>query len=70
MDFVSVRDVVRANLLALKSDLNEGFYNVGTGNKTDLNSLCKLILEITVQSLNRNTHSLKIFQWSRTARQL
>ncbi len=47
MDFVFVDDVVRANILALKSDLSEGFYNVGTGEKTDLTSLCKIILEIT-----------------------
>jgi len=47
MDFVYVEDVVKANILALKSDINEGVYNVGTGTETDLNSLCQTMLNLT-----------------------
>jgi UDP-glucose 4-epimerase len=47
MDFVYIADVVRANILALKSDVNEGVYNVGTGIETDLNQLCNLMLRLS-----------------------
>jgi UDP-glucose 4-epimerase len=51
MDFVFAEDVVRANMLALKSNVNEGVYNVGTGIETDLNSLCNSMLKITGSKL-------------------
>ena len=38
-DFVHVDDVARANILALKSDATDAFYNVGTGVKTTINEL-------------------------------
>ncbi len=44
MDFVYVGDVARANILAMKSEANEGIYNVGTGVETNLNDLCSMIL--------------------------
>ncbi len=50
-DFVYVKDVARANILALKSNVNNGFYNVGTGVKTSINELSKILLEITGSNL-------------------
>tara|TARA_Y100000310_G_scaffold345181_1_gene462426 strand:+ start:1556 stop:2665 length:1110 start_codon:yes stop_codon:yes gene_type:complete len=47
MDFVYVKDIARANILALQSDVNEGIYNVGTGIETSLNQLVKSVLELT-----------------------
>src|SRR3989344_1945296 len=51
MDFVYVKDIVRANILALESDINEGVYNVGTGIETSLNNLLKQMLDITNSKL-------------------
>jgi len=45
-DFIYVEDVARANILALKSDVNFGYYNVGTGVQTTIKELCNTILEL------------------------
>lgn len=50
-DFIYVEDVARANIAALKSDINLGFYNVGTGVQTTINELCNTILRIKESSL-------------------
>lgn len=46
-DFVSVEDCGRANLLAMKADTVDRFYNVGTGKRTSLRELAEMIVEIT-----------------------
>lgn len=46
-DFVYVEDVAQANLLALKSDISEGAFNVGTGKETSINDLFKLMVKIS-----------------------
>jgi len=51
MDFVYVEDVARANILALKSDIDEGIYNIGTGFMTSLNELAKIMLKLTKSDL-------------------
>ncbi|HOJ89153.1 MAG TPA: SDR family oxidoreductase [Pseudothermotoga sp.] len=45
-DYVYVKDVVRANLLALKEDVS-GIYNIGTGIGTSVNELFKMLAQIT-----------------------
>ena len=50
-DFIHVEDIARANVLALKSEATDRFYNVGMGVKTSLNELVSLILEITGQDV-------------------
>jgi UDP-glucose 4-epimerase len=50
-DFVTARDTARANVLALQSDVNDQFYNVGTGVQTSIKELCDLILEMTGSDL-------------------
>lgn len=45
-DFVTARDVARCNVLALKADATDEFYNVGTGVQTSIRELCDLILEL------------------------
>jgi UDP-glucose 4-epimerase len=44
-DFVFVRDVVRANLLAMESPVT-GIFNIGSGQRLDLNSLSKTLSEV------------------------
>jgi UDP-glucose 4-epimerase len=45
-DFIDVEDVARCNVLALKSEVTDEFYNVGTGEQTSIRNLCNLILEL------------------------
>jgi UDP-glucose 4-epimerase len=57
-DYIFIRDVVRANLLALSLD-GSGTFNVGTGQETSVNELTRLILEtadsnIDVQKSKKN----------------
>lgn len=44
-DYVFVKDVARANLLALENDVSPGAYNVGTGVETNVNELYELLRE-------------------------
>jgi len=45
MDFVSVEDVARANILALKASVTDEVFNVACGVETSLEELCFLLLE-------------------------
>ncbi len=51
-DFIYVSDVAKANVCALKSDVNFGYYNVGRGIKTSIKELAELILKITGSTMN------------------
>ncbi|MCI0562154.1 MAG: NAD-dependent epimerase/dehydratase family protein [Nitrososphaera sp.] len=50
-DFIHVVDVARANILALKSDATDEFFNIGRGVKTNINELVHMLLEITGSGL-------------------
>ncbi len=50
-DFVYVRDVARANVLALASDVTDEFFNVGTGIQTTIRELCDSILRLKESEL-------------------
>jgi UDP-glucose 4-epimerase len=50
-DFISVVDTARANILAMESEINDEFYNVGTGVQTSIRELCDLILELKKSEL-------------------
>lgn len=45
-DFITARDVARCNILALKTDVSDEFFNVGTGVQTSIRELCNLILKL------------------------
>ena len=45
-DFVYVDDVARANVLAIAGDV-DGVYNVGTGQPTEINTIYRLLAELT-----------------------
>lgn len=45
-DFIYVEDVARCNIDALKSEVQLGYYNVGTEVQTSIKQLCDLILEL------------------------
>jgi len=42
-DFITARDAARCNVLALKADVVDEFYNVGTGVQTSIKELCDMI---------------------------
>jgi UDP-glucose 4-epimerase len=46
MDFVHVRDVARANVLAAKSDVNDEVFNVASGTETSLVQLAELLSKL------------------------
>lgn len=45
-DFITVQDTARCNILAMQAEINDEFYNVGTGVQTSIKELCDLILEL------------------------
>ena len=50
-DFVHIDDVVKANVLAMDSDINHRFFNVGSGLPTSVLDLANLIIEASGLSL-------------------
>jgi len=54
-DFVYVKDVAQANLLALEAGLPEAFaaFNIGTGTPTDVNELASETRELCLESARR-----------------
>jgi UDP-glucose 4-epimerase len=46
MDFVDVRDVARANILAAQAPITDRVFNVGTGRETSLLELAQLLAEV------------------------
>jgi UDP-glucose 4-epimerase len=46
-DFVAVEDCARANVCAMKADVSDRFYNVGTGKRTSLKELAQMLIEIS-----------------------
>ena len=50
-DFITARDTARCNVLALQAEVEDAFYNVGTGVQTSIKDLCDLILELKQSDL-------------------
>lgn len=50
-DFVTARDTARCNVLALQAEVDDEFYNVGTGVQTSIKELCDLILKLRESNL-------------------
>jgi UDP-glucose 4-epimerase len=46
-DFVHVEDVARANILSLKADATDAFFNIGTGIPSTVHELVDMLLDIT-----------------------
>jgi len=51
-DFITARDAARCNVLALKAEAVDKFYNVGTGVQTSIKQLCDLILKLRDSKLS------------------
>lgn len=46
-DFVAVEDCALANVCAMKAEVVDSFYNVGTGKRTSLKELAELLINLT-----------------------
>jgi len=64
-DYIFVRDVVNANLLALKLNGSDTF-NVGTGQETSVNELTHLILEVAESDIEVQTSKKNNFEQRRS----
>lgn len=51
MDFVHVRDIARANMLAAASDASDAVFNVASGTETSLSQLAAILLDVMGSSL-------------------
>jgi UDP-glucose 4-epimerase len=51
-DFVYVEDCAEANVAAMKAEISDRFYNVGTGRRTSIKELAELLLAIRRSPLN------------------
>jgi UDP-glucose 4-epimerase len=57
-DFVYVEDVAEANILGMKADCADEFFNIGSGLGTTINELVNILLELTDSDL-RPEHRLQ-----------
>lgn len=46
-DFIHVKDIAKANLAAMESNVKKSFFNVGTGISTSINDLAKIMIELS-----------------------
>jgi len=46
-DFIHVEDVANVNLLAMQSNVKNGFFNIGTGKTTSIKELAKIMISLS-----------------------
>ena len=46
-DFIHVEDIAKANLVAMESKIEKGFFNIGAEIPTSINDLAKLMIELS-----------------------
>ena len=46
-DFIFVEDVALANISAMKSNVNNGFFNIGTGITTSIKQLAEIMIDLS-----------------------
>jgi len=56
MDFIFIRDIARANILAMKSDASDMVFNIASGEETTLKKLLDIFLKLTESSLKPVYH--------------
>ena len=58
-DFIHVKDIAKANLAAMESNVKKSFFNVGTGISTSINDLAKMMVELS-DNENEIIHGLEL----------
>jgi len=51
-DFIFVKDIAKANLIAMNSSVKNGFFNIGTGIGISIKDLAYLMIKISKKDLN------------------
>ena len=51
-DFIHVEDIAKINLIAMESNVDYGFFNVGTGTPTSINELAKIMINHSKKKLD------------------
>ena len=51
MDFVNVKDVVRANIVGMESNIENEIFNVGTGKSTSIKKLADMLIKLAKKEL-------------------
>lgn len=51
-DFIFVKDIAKANLIAMNSSVKNGFFNIGTGIGISIRDLAHLMIKISKKDLN------------------
>ncbi|UCC58372.1 MAG: NAD-dependent epimerase/dehydratase family protein [Candidatus Bathyarchaeum sp.] len=62
-DFVYVKDVVKANLLALESTYTNQAYNIGTGRATSIRDVCEYCIKASKSSLKMKLEPARVFDY-------
>ena len=50
-DFIHVTDIAKANLTAMQSSVESGFFNIGTGVPTSIKELADILIELSCEKL-------------------
>lgn len=58
-DFIHIKDIAKANIIAMESKIEEGFFNIGTGIATSINDLSKLMIKLSNHQ-NKIIHSSQL----------
>ena len=53
-DFIHVYDIAEINLIAMQSDIDFGFFNIGAGTAISINDLAKTMIELSNKKLKIN----------------
>jgi UDP-glucose 4-epimerase len=62
-DFIYIRDIVQANLLALETDRTRQVYNIGTGRATSIKDVCELCLKAAATDLKMKIEPAREFDF-------
>ena len=62
-DFIYVKDVVQANLLALESHLLNQIYNIGSGRATSIKDVCELCIKAVGSNLTMEIKPARAFDF-------
>lgn len=62
-DFIYVKDVVQANLLALETEHTRQAYNIGSGRATSIKDVCELCIDAMGSNLKMNLKPARAFDF-------
>lgn len=63
-DFIYIKDVVQANLLALETEHTRQAYNIGTGRATSIKDVCQLCIKAIKSDLTMDLKPAREFDFS------